>query len=95
MLSIFANHMCMYTHSFLILAVLISLHLKNNSAMKYPVCIHIALLQIWVLVFCVWFVFFVTLAIFPAIQSDIVRLHFPIGGESNDSNRLVLYLIYR
>ncbi|XP_041369044.1 equilibrative nucleoside transporter 1-like [Gigantopelta aegis] len=37
--------------------------------------------KIWVLVFCVWFVFFVTLAIFPAIQSDIVRLHFPIADS--------------
>ncbi|ESO95122.1 hypothetical protein LOTGIDRAFT_117641 [Lottia gigantea] len=35
--------------------------------------------KIWVMVFCVWFVFFVTLALFPAIQSDIRRINFPIS----------------
>ncbi|KAK6178606.1 hypothetical protein SNE40_013357 [Patella caerulea] len=35
--------------------------------------------QIWVMVFCVWFVFFVTLALFPAVQSEIKRINFPIS----------------
>ncbi|XP_046369024.1 equilibrative nucleoside transporter 1-like [Haliotis rufescens] len=35
--------------------------------------------EIWVLIFCVWFVFFVSLMLFPAIQSDIERIHFPIS----------------
>lgn len=39
-------------------------------------------LQIWVLALGVWFVFFVSLALFPQIQSDVKRLHFPIAGEA-------------
>lgn len=35
--------------------------------------------QIWVLALSVWFVFFVSLALFPQIQSDIKRLHFPLS----------------
>nr|KAG5699011.1 hypothetical protein BaRGS_025405 [Batillaria attramentaria] len=35
-------------------------------------------LSIWVLALSVWFVFFVSLALFPQIQSDVKSLHFPI-----------------
>ncbi|KAK7486251.1 hypothetical protein BaRGS_00022574 [Batillaria attramentaria] len=34
--------------------------------------------EIWVLALSVWFVFFVSLALFPQIQSDVKSLHFPI-----------------
>lgn len=35
--------------------------------------------EIWVLALSVWFVFFVSLALFPQIQSDIKRIDFPIA----------------
>lgn len=34
--------------------------------------------EIWVLALSVWFVFFISLALFPQIQSDVKRLDFPI-----------------
>lgn len=43
-------------------------------------------LQIWVQALCVWFVFFVTLTIFPGIWSNISKKDFPIEGKICDEN---------
>lgn len=47
---------------------------KPNIAVYWKV-----LKEIWYLALCEWFVFFVSLSLFPQIQSNVKRLHLPIS----------------
>ena len=62
-----------------------NVYIKNKTR---AVC-----LQIWVLALGVWFVFFVSLALFPQIQSDVKRLHFPIAGEALQQQLIFMMII--